>query len=106
MPSPPDSIATAAQQPGRIDGCALRRGLEVVRIVLQTADDDDVFEPASDEKLSVAQQSQIAGAEERACAVRQAGAERLARFLRPPPISGGRATSGNPNLADGAVESL
>ena len=94
--SPSVSIATAAQPPGRIDGCALSAVvLEVVRIVLQTADDDDVLEPAGDEELSVAQQSQVAGAEERAFAVRQAGAERLARFLRPPPIAGRHAASRN-----------
>ena len=50
--------------------------LDVLRIVVEAADDDQVFEPAGDEKFAVVQEAQVAGAEERALArVCQIGAE-------------------------------
>ena len=50
------------------------RQLDVLRVVVDAADDDQVFEPAGDEQLAVAQEAQVARAQERPAAVAQPGA--------------------------------
>ena len=53
-PRRPRSTAKAAPPPGRSAGwLALGRQLEVLRIVVAAADDDQVLEPAGDEQLAV-----------------------------------------------------
>ena len=55
--------------------------LDVLRIVVAAADDDQVLEPAADEQLAVLQKAQVAGAQERPFAgVFQMGAGTYARF--------------------------
>ena len=59
------------------------RQLDVLRIMVQPADDDQVFQPAGDEQLAVLHEAQVAGAQERALAgVLQIGAERPLGFFR------------------------
>ena len=48
--------------------------LDVLRVVVDAVDDDQVLEPAGDEQLAVAQEAQVARAEERPAAVAQPGA--------------------------------
>ena len=57
--------------------------LDVLRIVIQPADDDQILEPAGDEQFAVLEEAQVAGAQERPLArVGQIGRGRCVRFRR------------------------
>ena len=67
--SPSTSTAKAAPQPGAQGRMgALGGQLEVLRIVVAAAEDDQVLEPAGDEQLAVEDEPEVAGAQEAALA--------------------------------------
>ena len=83
---------TSRSRPCHVDGergarcrpqlrvAAFDRQLDVLRIVIDAADDDQVLEPAGDEQLAVVQEAQVAGPQERpVAAVRQMRAGTCAR---------------------------
>ena len=75
--------------------------LDVVRIVIQSADDDQVFQTAGDKQLAVLKESQVAGAQKRTVAVvAQTGAEGVLGLFGPPPVALGDAGAFDPDLAD------
>ena len=78
----------------------LRSPLDVLRIEVATADDDDVLRATGDEQLAVVERSQIAGPQERSAAVGQPTAERLPQFFGMIPVSLGDRSAADPNLAD------
>ena len=97
------SIVNAATQLGRTAAVRLLDGqFDVLRIVIQTADDDQVLEPAGDEQLAVVEEAQIAGAEKwpLVAAVVQMAAENLLRLFRTIPITLRDAGPLDPDLAD------
>ena len=92
-----------ARSPGRRRGWLCCDGqLDVLRIVVHAADDDQVLEPAGDEQLAVAHEAQVAGAQEGPLAgVRQVGRGRSAsRGLGLLPVALGHAGAADPDLAD------
>ena len=88
----------------------LRRGLEVLRIEVAPAQDDEILEPAGHVELAVEDEAQVAGAQEgpgvravRAVRVAgQAGAEVALGVLGPPPVALRHARPGDPDLPDPA----
>ena len=99
-PRPPRSTAKAAPQPGRSAGwLLLDRPLDVLRVVVAAADDDEVLEPAGDEQLAV-----VRGSRGRRCAGSGAVAARrparrrkvLRRLLRAVPVALGDAGPATP----------
>src|SRR5262249_24830393 len=86
---------------------AVRHGLlEILRIVIAPADDDQVLEAAGDEELAGVQEPEIAGAQETLRPAGKAGAERALRQLRLVPVAAGDARAGHPDLVldDGNLE--
>src|SRR5262249_49318788 len=79
----------------------LDRPLDVVRVDVPAPDDDQVLQAAGDEQLAVAQEPEVARAEERLSAA--AGQGRAEGLLRPPgipPVAPGDAPPAHPDLAD------
>ncbi len=77
----------------------LGRGLDVLRIMVAAAQDDQVLLAPGDEQLAVLHEPEVAGAQEGSLALaRQARSERRERLLRPVPIAGGDAGSRHPDL--------
>src|SRR5262245_21573448 len=64
-----------------------RSGLEILRIEVASADDDDVLEAAADIQLAVDQRAEIAGAKIGTVSLAGEGTEGLRRRLRLAPIS-------------------
>ena len=83
------------------------RALDVLRVVIPPANDDQVFQPAGHEQLSAPQEAEVAGPQERPLArVAQSGSEDLLSFFGPIPVTGGDARPRNPNFADLAGRAL
>src|SRR5436309_3300858 len=77
--------------------------LDVLRIVIATADDDRVLDPALDAQLAVFDKGKIAATEEWTFAgAGQIRMERLGRLFRPLPIAIGDVRAADPDLAQGA----
>ena len=93
---------------GAQGGMALRGApFDVLGIKVTAPDDDHVLEPARDEKLSVAKETQIARAEERASLIAiDPGAEGLGRGLGSVPVASGHARVSDPDFADAIGEAL
>src|SRR5207253_10515168 len=90
--------ATGAQ----IAMAALGGQLQVLRIVVPAAQDDQVLQAAGEEQLPRGDEAEVPGAQERAGAVGEMGAERRRRLLRPLPVPLGDARAAHPDLADAA----
>ncbi len=67
-------------------------GLEILRVVIASADDDEILDAAGDEELAVAEETEIAGPQITA-------AECLCRGLGPIPVAGGDRRSLDADLA-------
>ena len=77
------------------------RQLDVLRIVVHAADDDQVLQPAGDEQLAVVQEAQVAGAQERARGRRRRRAWNVCCVASSRlPVALGHAGAGDPDLAD------
>ncbi len=71
-----------------------------MRVVIASANDDQVLQPATDEQFAVLQKAQVAGAQERpGTAVLQIGFEGIGGFLGALPVSLGYAGPGDPDFA-------
>ena len=82
----------------------LDRPLDVLRVDVPAADDDQVLDPARDEQLAVAEEPEVAGAEERAAVVPgQAGAADVAGLLGAVPVALRDARPRDPDLAHAVV---
>jgi hypothetical protein len=74
--------------------------LEVLRVEIAAADGDQLLQPPGDEQLPVVAHAEVAGAQERALAVRGPGPEDPLGQLGLPPVAGGHARPAQPDLAD------
>src|SRR5437867_12914240 len=91
-----ESRATANAQGGVT---RLRRQLDILRIMVHAANDDQVFEPAGDEQLAVVDKSKVARAQERAFAAvdfAEMRGECLLGFVMLLPISCGDGLGSDP----------
>jgi hypothetical protein len=80
----------------RFDGC-----FDIVRIVIATLNDDQVFQAACDEQLPLVEEAGVTGAHEGAVTrVGQAGVKRVGRFVRTVPVSLRDAGTADPDFAD------
>src|SRR5712692_3736354 len=79
----------------------LHRVLDVLRIVVHAADDDDVLDAAGDVELAVlVEEAEVAGAQPRRVALAgDAGAERRFRRRRIVPVAQRHVRAGDPHLA-------
>ena len=80
------------------------RGFEILRIVLHSADDQDVLDPARDKQPPVDDAAQVTGAQVRA--VVRIGRERVEHrraFTRLVPVPACHAAAGDPDFTDGFV---
>ena len=74
-----------------------RRVLDIMRIMIQPADDDEILDPSGDIQMPVVNESQVAGAEKRAFAcVGHPGPEGSFGLLRLVPVTFGHRWTGNP----------
>ena len=78
----------------------LRRPLDVLRIDVPAAEDDQVLEPAGDEELAILEEAQVARPEERTFAVRGASRGGVPPSPRSPPVAECDARTRDPDLAD------
>ncbi len=93
-----DREGGAAARP-QLRMAALGRQLDVLRIVVAAAEDDQVLEPAGDEQLAAAQKAEIPGAQERTlAAIRQPGREIAPRAFGVAPVAEGHARPRHPDL--------
>ena len=67
--------------------------LEILRVMFQTANNQQILEPPGDDQLSVAQDAEVAGSKKWSVAVCERGGERLGRQLLSSPVA--RATLGD-----------
>jgi|GEM_PF-6800528 len=79
---------------------ALRRPLDVLRVVVAPADDDQVLQSSGDEQLAIVDEAEVAGAQEGACAFRGARVEAVGAVLRLAPVAPADAAAAHPDLAD------
>jgi hypothetical protein len=79
---------------------AFSRELDVLGVVLETANDQQVLESARNDELSVGDESQIAGAKEWATTVSQTGTKCVFRLSNATPVATCDARRRNPDLAD------
>ena len=80
------------------------RQLDVLRIVVRPANDDQVFQAPGDEHLAGLHEAEVAGPQEGAFArVFQVGVKGAGRFVGPFPIALGHAGTADPDLADAIV---
>lgn len=79
---------------------ALHGVLQILRIMIGAANDDQILQPSGDEELPVMKKSKIAGAKERPLAGSQVRAESFLRFFRLAPIAFCDTGTGNPNFTD------
>ncbi len=79
----------------------LDRALQILRVVVSTADDDQILVTAGDEQLAVAKEAEISRAEVTPVWLAfDLRVERLPGLLAAPPVPLGDARSGDPDLAD------
>src|SRR5262245_3160636 len=91
----------AGPQP-RVD--RLHRLLDVLRVVVAAADDNDVLDPPGDEQLAVLDEAEVARAQIRPlAAVGQRGAEGAFGLVGPSPVACGDRRPLHPDLADDAI---
>src|SRR5206468_2986811 len=74
--------------------------LDILRVDLATANDDDVLQATGDEQLSIVKKSEVAGPEKWAVAIVGTCTERLLRVVGLAPVSSGDARTRHPYLAD------
>ena len=80
--------------------CA-RGGFDVLRVMVETADDDEVVDSAGDVELAFVDEAKVAGAQKRAVAgVASACVERRCGFLRVAPVALADGFAGDPDLAN------
>jgi hypothetical protein len=80
------------------------RGLDVLRVVIFSTQDDDIFEPPDHEQFTAVQKPQVSGAQERAFAVAgRISVKRLSRLGFLVPIAQRHARTLHPDFADFAV---
>ena len=110
-----DDDMLAAQHPGaecgyrtHSHGCmrVLRRGLDVLRIEVAATDDDEILQAPGDHQIFMMECAEIAGAQVRCAAARQAGAEQYGGLLFAPPVARGHAPAGNPDFSHDARGTL
>src|SRR6185369_11953302 len=71
-------------------------------VMFEPVEDDQVLQPAGDEQLAALQETEIAGAQVRPAAVREARPERGAGLVRAVPVASRDARPRGPDLADPA----
>src|SRR5262249_25964008 len=91
----------AATQQRRM--AVLHRGLDIFGVVVPAANDDEIFEPARDEQLTVQLEAQVTGAQERTLpgicpGAREERRECLLRFGRSAPVALRDAAAGVPDF--------
>lgn len=81
---------------------ALRRDLDVLRVVVAALADDHVLQPAGHEQLVVVQEPEVAGAQPgpHLLLTREAGPEGAQAFFGPPVVTVRHAGAVDPDLAD------
>ena len=77
--------------------------LDILRIDVSAADDDQVLDPARDEEFTRPEETQITGAQVLALLAGESGVEHLAGQFGPVVIAGGDASPRHPDLADHTV---
>ncbi len=87
----------AARTQGRM--AALDGELDVLRVVVAAAEDDEVLQPAGDEQLALGGESEIAGPQEGAAAIAQSRGEHPLGFLRLAPVALGDARPLHPDFS-------
>ncbi|CAM3196892.1 Uncharacterised protein [Burkholderia gladioli] len=106
------ALAFPGEGRGRVDaqaGVAGERGfLDVLRVDVAPADDDQVLDAPADEQLAVVQEAEIAGAHVGGAArvAFQARAECFRAGFRLAPVAGRDVLAGHPDLADAALGQL
>ena len=82
----------------RLDGA-----LDVLRVMIFPANDDQVFDAPGDVELRVAQETEIAGAQPRTAAVGVRGVQDVARVVGLCPVTGRDVRAAYPDFADGVL---
>src|SRR5262249_21955938 len=94
-----DGESGATTEPQRVVA-AFDRAFDVLRIVVETADDDQIFEPPRDKQVTVLQESQVAGSQKRPLeGVGDVGAESMIGLGGTAPVTLSDALARNPDLA-------
>ncbi len=78
----------------------LGRQLDILRIVIAPAQDDEVLHAAGDEQLAAVEEAEVSRAQPGRGIPRQPGAEGTLALLRPVPVAAGHAVPRHPDLAD------
>src|SRR5579871_165255 len=78
----------------------LDRVLQILRIMVRSADDDQILAPPGYEEPAAIQKSEIASAEKRPFARGQIRAESFLRVFRLAPVACRNARSANPDFSD------
>ena len=81
----------------------LRGPFEVFRMMIDTVDDDEVFEPPGHIELTVVDKSEIARAQIRPASIGEHRAKRRGAGRRVPPVAHTHARAAQPDLADDIV---
>jgi hypothetical protein len=79
------------------------RTLDVLRVVVDAADNDQVFEASRDEQFAIRKEAEVARAKEGPAAITERGAKRLLGLFFAPPVALRDAGAGNPDLAYAVV---
>ncbi len=96
-PPPPASTAKAAPPPARRSAwLSLGGQLQVLRIVVPAAQDDEVLQTAGEEQLALGDEAEVPGAQEGAGAVGQTGTEGRRGLLADAPSTPGRRSGRRP----------
>src|SRR5947207_677151 len=83
--------------------CVTGGRLDVLRVVVEPAQDDQILDAAGDEQLAVVDQTEVTGAQERPLAGAQVRVEGLRRLLGTLPVPARHARAADPHLALGPV---
>ena len=86
---------------GRLDGM-----FNILRVVIDSAENDQILESTGDEQLALEQETQIASPQERSSSVLKTRLKNLSREIVTLPIATGHARSGDPDLADSAIAQI
>ena len=100
--APCSSTANAAPRPDASSGwlCA-RGGFDVLRVMIEPADDDEVVDPAGDVELLLVHEAEIAGAQEGTVVdIAQSRMERRCGLFGSAPVALADGFAGDPDLAD------
>src|SRR5215213_3391740 len=86
---------------------ALNRAFDVLRIMINTTNNDQILQPASEEQFVIVDKTKITGTQKSSCiAIGKMRVEDLLRIEWPVPISRGDTGSRDPKLTDTIVRTL